>query len=386
MSSSNKTEKEAMIRIKKRNYLSEKKASYYMNNEIKSGTYMNEKINEIWRGKSKPLFNKTHPEKKYMINDILKKYQFSQDERKGYDYKYILKLTDLLGQKDKNFSKKRLELYNKRINNKKKTLIHNTSKILAEENKLINYFPHKSNIPNIKLELINKKKPITFMTNIFDNSKYNKNNFYNSFYNKENKYTNKYKNFDIYNKTTYNYNSPMKIASLKYLLTNPKTKSCKKDKFGNNITTSFYLTQYNSKEEDSFDTTSLVGKEEFLLSGDREKYHEYLQKEYKFYSQPKLREAKYLFDKQKRIKLFKKMPNAKYLNYSIKDPLKTEIFNKINREKKHSFFNIHKNFINNNNSRKRLEPIKSKAKSSSKLKFYKDCKNILINLKKVLYE
>ena len=386
MSSSKKTEKVGMIKIKKRNYLSEKKESLYMNNEIKCGTYMNEKINEIWRGKSKPLFNKPYPEKKYMINDILKKYQFSQDERKGYDYKYILELTDLLGQRDKLFSKKRLELYNSRINHKKKTLIHNTSKMLEEENKLINNYPQQSTKSINKLELFNKKKPVTFMTNIFDNPQYNKTKYYNTFYNKENKYMKNYKNFDIYNKTSYNYNSPMKIASLKYLLTNPKSKSCKKDKFGNNITTSFYLTQYNSKDEDSFDTTSLVGKEEFLLSGDREKYHEYLQKEYKFYVQPKLREAKYLFDKQKRTKLFKKIPNAKYLNYRSRDPLKTEIFNKINREKKHSFFGLHKNFINYNITRKRLEPIKAKTKSTSKLKFYKDCQNILLNLKKVLYE
>jgi hypothetical protein len=374
MSNSNKLDKKGMIKIKRRDYLSEKKETFYMNNEIKCGTFMNEKIDEIWRGKSKPIFSKPYPEKKYMINEILKKYQSSQDERKGYDYKYVLELTDLLGQKDKNFSKKRLELYNKRINNKKKIFINNTEKNLIQANKTANNF--------------NKKKPITFMTNIYENTNFNKNKFYNSFYNNfynkgnriMNLKLNNNRDFDLYNKTSYNYNSPLKIASLKYLL-NPKSKSCKKD---NNIATSFYLTQFNTKDEDSFDTTSLVGKEAYLFSGDREKYHEYLQKEYKFFDQPKLRQAKFLFDKQKRIKLFKKLPNGKFLNYRREDPLKTEIFNKINREKKHYYydFGLHKDYINNN--RKKLERIK--AKSNKKLNFYKDCHNILIRVKNILYE
>ena len=89
----------------------------------------------------------------------------------------------------------------------------------------------------------------------------------------------------------------------------------------------------NDKEEESFDTTSLVGKEDFLANGDKERYHEYLSREYNFFSQAKLRQMKYLFDKQKRIKLFKKLPNAKYLNYKKDNPLRIELFNKINREK-----------------------------------------------------
>ena len=50
----------------------------------------------------------------------MKKYQTNQDELNGYNYKYVLELSDLLGQKDKGFSKKRLELYNNRIENDKK--------------------------------------------------------------------------------------------------------------------------------------------------------------------------------------------------------------------------------------------------------------------------
>jgi hypothetical protein len=277
-------------------------------------------------------------------------------------------LTDLLGQKDKNFSKKRLELYNKRINNKKKIFINNTEKNLIQANKTANNF--------------NKKKPITFMTNIYENTNFNKNKFYNSFYNNfynkgnriMNLKLNNNRDFDLYNKTSYNYNSPLKIASLKYLL-NPKSKSCKKD---NNIATSFYLTQFNTKDEDSFDTTSLVGKEAYLFSGDREKYHEYLQKEYKFFDQPKLRQAKFLFDKQKRIKLFKKLPNAKFLNYKQENPLKLELFNKINREKE----KLSNEFPYSVDKRLYLKSKTKSQKNKNKTKFNEECQIILNKLKK----
>ena len=390
MLSLNNDDYKGMIKVKKRNYLHEKEEALYMNNEIKAGGFINNKVDEIWRGKSKQLFTKSNQEEKYMINDILKKYQFSQDERKGYDYKYVLELSNLLGQKDKNFSKKRLELYNNRINNKRKTYINYT------ENNMLKKYESPNNITKItkfKTKFNNKNKLKEFMVNNYENCKNNKYRTYNNFYNKGNKknFLNKV-NFnnnqlDIYSKISNNCNSPKKIASLKYLLTNPKSKSCKKENLLNNnkndknIISSLYLTQYNSNEEDSFDTTSLVGKEEFLFYGDREKYHEYLQKEFKFYDKPKLREIKYLVDKQKRIRLFKRLSNDKFLNYRREDPLKIEIFNKINREKNHIFLGKQKDIIKKDNKRK-LAIINNKI--NEKLKFYKNCKNIFENIKKNL--
>ena len=369
MISKNKANSKGMIKIKKRNYISEKKENFNMNNIIKKGGFINDKLDQVWRGRAKPLYQKSNQEEKYMINDILKKYKSNQDELKGYNYKYVLELSDLLGQKDKNFSKKRLELYKNRINSRKNTQIYHTEKNLLD---------NIPSTPNIKSDINNKNKIKTFMTNTYGNNKYNKtsNNFFNkgkNFYNNSN--LQNYQNIDIYNKTSSYYNSPLKIASLKYLLTNPKSKSCnKKDK----IIASFYLTQYNTNDEDSLDTTSLVGKEAFLFSGDKEKYHEYLQKEFRFFDQPKLREAKYLFEKQKRIKLFKRLSNDKFLNYGKKDPLKIEIFNKINREKNHIYFGKQKEIIKKQN-KKRLDAINTKI--NEKLNFYKNCKNIFKNIK-----
>ena len=63
---------------------------------------------------------------------------------KGFGSKYLLQLSDLLGQKDKNFTKKRLELYSKRI---AKTINNN------EENNTLQKYNSLSNIKG-KLKLI----------------------------------------------------------------------------------------------------------------------------------------------------------------------------------------------------------------------------------------
>ena len=169
---------------------------------------------------------------------------------------------------------------------------------------------------------------MTYITENNKNINTKKNNFYNTFYkgrNKNNIGFNNQNNQDYYDKTSYNYNSPLRIKSLKYHLSDSKNKSWGKDilKNNNNPNTGILITQYNNNVEDDFDNTSLVGKEEFLFSRDKEKYHEYLNKQYKFFNQPKLIQIKYLYEKQKRIKLFKKMPYAKYLFLKKEDPLKT---------------------------------------------------------------
>jgi hypothetical protein len=227
------------------------------------------------------------------------------------------------------------------------------------------------------------------MTSIYGNNKNNNvrnNNFYNILYkgrNKTNNSLNNQNNQDFYYKTSYNYNTPLRIKSLKYLLSDSKNKSWGKDilKNNNNRNTGVLITQYNNNVEDDFDNTSLVGKEDFLFSRDKEKYHEYLNKQYKFFNQPKLIQIKYLYEKQKRIKLFKKMPNAKYLFLKKEDPLKTEIFKRINREKNNIYLDVLKNMEKNNNTKKNY---KLKSKSFNKEYFYKECKHIMMNVKKTL--
>jgi len=121
-----------------------------------------------------------------------------------------------------------------------------------------------------------------------------------------------------------------------------------------------------------------VGKEDFLASGDKERYHEYLSREYNFFNQARLRQMKYIFDKQKRIKLFKKLPNAKFLSQKKENPLRTELFNKINREKEQ----ISNEFPYLFDKQLYLKTKRKVPRKKSKIKFNKDCQNILIKLKK----
>ena len=375
-----------MIKFKKRNYLFEKNQKINIDNELKSGGIRSTKKNdEIWRVRTKEYNDDPQPEQKYQINQIIKKYQSNEDERKGYDFKYILELTDLLAKKDNNFSKKRLELYNRRISSKKNLNNLEIDKSLSQLYRTENHFNQK---PKLQVDNLNKNH-IKLMTNITGNNKninIKKNNFYNTFYNGRNKNnigSNNQNNEDYYYKTSYNYNSPLRIKSLKYLLSDSRVKSWGKDllKNNNNPNTGILITQFNNNVEDDFDNTSLVGKEDFLFSRDKEKYHEYLNKQYKFFNQPQLFQIKYLYEKQKRIKLFKKMPNAKYLSIKKEDPLKTEIFKRINREKNNIYLDVIKNMEKNNNTKKN---DRLKSKSFNKGYFYKECKHIMMNVKKTL--
>ena len=304
-----------MLKMRKKNYIQERKSKFYLDNEInsiKTGGKITPIREELWRAKPKSFLAKTQPEENFYIKEVMKKYQTNQDELKGYNYKYVLALSDLLGQRDKNFSKKRLELYNLRIEREKKQYSKNNGKFIKYQTA---YKPKKQF--NYFMDFFDNKKKSNFLSN----NKGNANNLYSkTMFNSREKNNIKKREQDIYYKT-YNSNN----AINKFKLNN-------ENDYNKDILTENSIKK-NDKEEESFDTTSLVGKEDFLANGDKERYHEYLSREYNFFSQAKLRQMKYLFDKQKRIKLFKKLPNAKYLNYKKDNPLRIELFNKINREK-----------------------------------------------------
>lgn len=352
------------LKIKKRNFIFEKRHKADINNEVKSGALINTKFDEIWREKIKKLYANTYLEEKYQLEQIIKRYKSNQDEKKGYDYKYIFKLTDLLGKKDKNYSQKRLELYNSRVKDKKiKLIIHNNDKYsLPSYNNTNNYYKKINN-------LFDKKKEY----NIIKNNRNQR--LYQTFYNINNNSINKKKYISLYNKPKYKSNSFYKIKSLKNAMINSNNKNIKNDYIENNNTnSSFLLTQCNQNKENSFDTTSLVGKEDFLVSRDKDKYHEYLHKKYNFYNQSKLNQINFILEKKRRAKLFKNIPNYKFLTYTKEDSFKRDYFNKIYRHKKNN-----KYFGNSNIIKRNLTRIENK---SIKAKFYNECQNILKKVKK----
>ncbi len=361
-----------MLKIIKKDYIQERKNNFHFDEEISGGfnsggNGINLTSEKLWRGKTKSFLAKTRPEENFYIKEVMKKYQTNQDELNGYNYKYVLELSDLLGQKDKDFSKKRLKLYNNRIENEKKQYSKTNKKFIKYQTA---YKPKKQ--ANYFMDFFDRKKK----NNYFSNNKPNiHTTFSNTLYNNKDKNIKK-KELEMYYKTTYNnFTSPEFLLNDK---TNKKFNLNTEKKYNNAITE--LSNKKNDNDEQSFDTTSLVGKEDFLANGDKERYHEYLSKEYNFFNQAKLRQMKYLFDKQKRIKLFKKLPNAKYLNYKKENPLRLELFNKINREKARLANKFAYSVDKKWNSKNKINNVGKKTKNI----FIKDYQSIIIKLKKNL--
>ena len=364
MTSVNGLGENMMLKMKKKNYIQERKSNFYMDNEIasmRSGGAVIPIVEELWRGKTQSFMAKTRPEENFYLKEVMKKYQTNQDELKGYNYKYVLELSDLLGQKDKNFSKKRLELYNLRVEQEKRQYSKNNEKFIKYQT---TYKPKKQS--NYFMDFFDTKKK----SNLSLNNKGNLTNMYNTtvYINKDSM---KKREQDIYYKTYNNNSSSNKLEKIGFLYSGKANNKYKL----NNLMTEFSNKKDN--EDESFDTTSLVGKEDFLANGDKERYHEYLSKEYNFFNQAKLRQMKYLFDKQKRIKLFKKLPNAKYLSYKKDNPLRLELFNKINREKE----KLSKEFPHSVDKKLYLSSKKNGYRKNPKFKNNKDFQNILTKLK-----
>ena len=138
MNSFNNTGGNIMIRMKKKNYIQERQNNFILKDEINEyiagggSPYL--PSDRLWRGKTQSFMAKTNPEETFLLKEIMKKFQTNQDEAKGYNYKYVLQLSDLLGQKDKDFSKKRLELYNHRIEREKKKYAKTQEKFIKYQN------------------------------------------------------------------------------------------------------------------------------------------------------------------------------------------------------------------------------------------------------------
>ena len=339
-----------------------------INNELKKvGVFSlgnSKKEDEAWRVKKPELKPTTAPEEKYFMNEILKKYIFNtRKSNDGLNYKYFQNFTDLLTKKNdqKIYPKKRLELFYNRINNSKNKNISNS----FSNNFLLDPYLNKK---------IKKNKNTIFITYIENLNKIKNRKFlkkHHKYMDNLNYINNKNENLDDFfnmykpSKTYYNNDKSYYKNCLK---------NNKKYKFSDD--NSFFLSQYNS--DDNYKTKSIddeiPAKEELLKTGDNTKYLEFLQNKYKFFYNPK---SNYSNEKKKRIKLFKKKPNSKYLDKVKKDSFKNELFNRIKREKMNKNSTTNKTKIVNVYKPKK---ICISLKEINKVNFDKECNNILINI------
>ena len=351
-----------MIRIKRKNYIEERTKESFsnINSQLRSsGGFLHDRHEEKWRGKNNTKNSINLTEDHYQLKQILKGYQNSKDELNGYNSKYINQLTDLLYKKDKNFTKKRFELYSNRINSKEhKDFILNSDKNQER--------PYRTT-----------SRISSRLDRMFHSKKHESVTMYNSSRLNSHKINSNIHHIHKTINSTWNRNSsristPFKIKSFKYFLSNNNINK-------NKIAKSIVLSQLGSKEDDSFDT-SLKGKEEFLVSGDREKYQEYLSKEYKFVISPNINHVIYLFEKNQRTKHFKNVPNSKFLEFK-KISIKNEFVNKIKKKNKTINLNIPNILSKYRESPDKIKLTELRRKSKAKFNFIKDCKKILINVK-----
>ena len=354
-----------MIKIKRKNYIEEKAKDILNNNNIdeqikSSGVFLNDRYEKKWRVQrnKKNFFNPI--EDKFEVKQIIKRYQTSKDEFKGYNSKYLHQLTDLLDKKNKNFAQKRFQLYNKRINSHD-IIFNNNGNNFKKSHKTLS--PVSS-----KLErMFNSKKHFT--VNMFSsNNKFGKN--------KKMK-----KNLNINNRNSKNnlYKEPLgtiNSSNKKKILQIFRISKSEKNLFNNRkktkITKSIISSESGSSDEDTFDN-QYKGKEKFIISGDMEKYQEYLHKKYNFIENNDINHMIYLYEINERNKLYKNIPKYNYLEKRKTNCFRKEFFSKIEREKKKKFLNIPKLLSRNNELIYKIERNKQ-----NKLNFIKDCKKILL--------
>ena len=115
------------IKIKKEDFKSLKDEINNIKGNInqemyKVGVFMNEREEYVWRANQPKKKDKSSPEQKYDLNEILKYYELNKDKYiQGFTSNYFRKLSDLMSKtKNKKYSRERLDLFNSRINKSQK--------------------------------------------------------------------------------------------------------------------------------------------------------------------------------------------------------------------------------------------------------------------------
>ena len=233
-----------MIKIKRKNYIQEKAQERFDNDHIGISKAISlDKFEDKWRAKFKRKNYLTLTEDNYQINQILKNFQSNKDQINGFSSKYIQQLSDLLGQKDKNFTKKRLELYNNRINK------INSNIIESEEKYNLKTYSSLSNINSKLNRMFNSKKSDTVA--MFLNNCYKKSQSHN--------FSKKIRSFTIQSK------------SEKMLFSKSKRKNFKNK---NKVNESIAFTQLGFNEDDDNSYDNLIKGIKLFKNIQNDKYFE----------------------------------------------------------------------------------------------------------------
>ena len=311
----------------------------------KAGVFINDREEYVWRANQPKKKDKSSPEQKYDLNEILKYYELNKDKYiQGFTSNYFRKLSDLMSKaKNKKYSRERLDLFNSRINRSQKIYT--------------NYLKKYGKDSDIKSSL-NKIIKNPFVTSLYPyNNKKNKK--------ENNKLGMSQKNNILYNYclinkksnniSTFSYNEDKKKSlQIKIKNKNDSNELNKKQKNNNNnknnaLEKNFSFSYNNRRKSNSVDNKESDGKNEFFQDYNEERYFNHLKKQYNFYISEK-DEGKFNFEikTKKRKNMFNLKTNSKFLEKYFRSTFKSDFLNKIKRKIKNE--NSPKIKLNNSNN------------------------------------
>lgn len=331
-----------------------------------SSVLLNDKNEYVFRVQNRDsYFSRPSPEQKYLFNQILKHYELSVNHLiQGFNNKYFSKLSDLLSIKNirtNDYSKRRIDLFNSRINENHKSYI--------------NYLKKNGEDVNLQSTISKKINPMnmTFNANL-------RNTFFNTKYRK-NKNIQKIKsdikklninrlrssqpisNHDFSPSSFYQYKQNINVRNIissstarddsfdvkrKIRQKNILNKSFSQYNINNNNDKTFIKAlekleinnqinndeDKNEKNDDEMDLREKKSKEEFLSTYNKKNYMKFLKFKYHFvedkYSQEK--EQKLTIEDIRRRNMFKFRPKNKFLDKKSKGADKFIFFKKIENE------------------------------------------------------
>ena len=348
----------------------------------KAGVFINDREEYVWRANQPKKKDKSSPEQKYDLNEILKYYELNKDKYiQGFTSNYFRKLSDLMSKaKNKKYSRERLDLFNSRINRSQK--INNNylkknckdSDIKSSLNKIIknpfvtSLYPYN----NKKNKKENNKLGMSQKNNILYNyCLINKksNNISTFSYNEDKK---KSLQIKIKNKNDSNelskwqeeeldnsklninksQNKKKNIFLTKYYfyknMANKKQNNNNNNK-NNDLEKNFSFSYNIRRKSNSVDNKESDGKNEFFQDYNEERYFNHLKKQYNFYISEK-DEGKFNFEikTKKRKNMFNLKTNSKFLEKYFRSTFKSDFLNKIKRKIKNE--NSPKIKLNNSNN------------------------------------
>lgn len=340
------------MRYKKENFNSLKQDIMTIQSNFAGGAGPNVTLNDncefVCRIQNKNAeISKSSPEQKYLLNEILKYYELNSNQKvQGFNSNYFKDLTELMSKKNmkaNEYSKKRIELFNLRVNNFHESYINylkkegKDTKMQSSMNKTINPMSatfhlnlnNKNPLPISRTKKIKKPDSYSFIELKNSYLKQFPNNF---FYRYENSAFSL--NNENYFRKRNNPKNRILFKSASYL------NKFEKENNEQNLAQKLSALNINIKEDDTkkndaeMELKEKKSKEEYLNTRNKKNYMNFLKSKYQFIEDKAQEKKEYKLSIKdiKVFNMFKYRPKALFVKLRNKNEGKKLFFRKIEKE------------------------------------------------------